>query len=121
MRSETRQYKSQIIVLSINNLKSVFGTLTTDVQVLKVDLCLLCKEELLSNSSDLIKEFTLASCSHIFYQKYLEKHFMSGEVIYLNKKCNKAIETFFFLDFFKEEKDKNKKVGFTKVYKSIHE
>ncbi|PKC00953.1 hypothetical protein RhiirA5_504889 [Rhizophagus irregularis] len=104
VKSETRQYESQIIALSINNLKSAPGTLATDVQVPKVDPCLLYGEELLSNSSDPIKEFTLASCGHIFHQKCLEKNLVSGEVICPNKECNKAIETFLSPDLFKEGK-----------------
>ncbi|CAG8631574.1 13168_t:CDS:1 [Funneliformis mosseae] len=86
--------KSQIIALSINILKSIPETLARNVQIPKVDPCLLCEEELLSNSSNPIKEFTLALCGHIFYQKCLEKHLVNGEVICLNKECNKDIETF---------------------------
>jgi hypothetical protein len=78
----------------------------------------LCGEELLSNLSDPIKEFTLASCGHIFHQKCLEKHLVNGEIILCpNKECNKVIETFLSPDLFKEEKNKDKEVGLQKSTK----
>ena len=73
---------------------------------------MLCGEELLSNSSDPIKEFTLASCGHIFHQKCFEKYLVNGEArcgpfrTCPNKDCNKDIETFLSPDLFKEKKNK---------------
>src|SRR5438045_6442770 len=99
--------KTQIIALAINILKLSPGTLARNVQVPKVDPCLLCGEELLSDSSDPIKEFTLASCGHIFHQKCLEKHLVNSEAICPNKECGKVIETSLSADLSKEEKNKD--------------
>ena len=107
--------KTQIIALAINILKLSPGTLARNVQVPKVDPCLLCGEELLSNTSDPIKEFTLASCGHIFHQKCLEKHLVNGEAICPNKECNKVIETSLSPEL---EKDKYKEVELQKSTKS---
>ncbi|CAG8808791.1 4622_t:CDS:2, partial [Gigaspora rosea] len=52
------------------------------------------------------KEFTLASCGHIYHQKCLKKHLVSGEAICPNKKCNKVIETFLSPEHFKGSQDK---------------
>jgi hypothetical protein len=54
----------------------------------------------------LYKEFTLASCEHIFHQKCLEKHLVNGEAICPNKKCNKVIETFLSPELLKGLQDK---------------
>ena len=107
--------KSQIIALSINILKSTPGTLARNVQIPKVDPCLLCGEELLSNSSDPIKEFTLASCGHIFHQKCLEKHLVNGGAICLNKECNKDIETSLTPDFSNNQRNEKNGEMSTKV------
>ena len=107
--------KSQIIALSINILKSTPGTLARNVQIPKVNPCLLCGEELLSNSSDPIKEFTLASCGHIFHQKCLEKHLVNGEAICPNKGCNKDIETSLTPDFSNNQRNEKNGEMSTKV------
>ncbi|GBB96879.1 hypothetical protein RclHR1_02860012 [Rhizophagus clarus] len=52
------------------------------------------------------KEFTLASCGHVYHQKCLEKHLVNGEAICPNKKCNKAIETFLSPELLKGSQDK---------------
>src|SRR5438045_1992138 len=109
--------KTQIIALAINILKLSPGTLARNVQVPKVDPCLLCGEELLSNTSDPIKEFTLASCGHIFHQKCLEKHLVNGEAICPNKECNEVIETSLSPEL-EKDKDKDKEVELQKSTKS---
>src|SRR6266542_1607255 len=111
--------KSQIIALIINILKSISGILTINIQVLKVNSYLLCEEKFLSNLSELIKEFTLVLCKHIFHQKCLKKHLINGKAIYLNKKYNKVIKTFLFLDFFKKRKNKDKEMEIQEITKSF--
>ncbi|CAI2192139.1 1369_t:CDS:2 [Funneliformis geosporum] len=92
------------IEVAVNNLYAkdiVFADLrNSNILVIKDD------DEKYSKYS--IKEFTLASCGHIFYQKCLEKHLVNGEAICLNKECNKVIGTFLSLGL---EKNKDKEIG----------
>ena len=87
-------YTNPIEAFAINILKGT-NVLPENTIFPEVDPCLLCGEGLyLPQEFLLFKEFTLASCGHIYHQKCLEKHLVNGEVICLNKKCNKVIKTF---------------------------
>ncbi|KAF0522138.1 hypothetical protein F8M41_015593 [Gigaspora margarita] len=99
-------YTTPIEALAVNILKKT-NILPENTVFSEVDPCLLCGEGLyLPQEFLLFKEFTLASCGHIYYQKYLEKHLVSREPICSNKKCNKIIETFLSPEHFKGSQDK---------------
>ncbi|CAG8811130.1 27550_t:CDS:1, partial [Gigaspora margarita] len=92
--------------LAVNILKRT-NVLPENTVFLKVDPCLLCGEDLYLPQEFLpFKEFTLASCEHIYHQKCLEKHLVSKEAICPNKKCNKVIETFLSPEPLKGSQDK---------------
>ena len=87
-------YTNPIEAFAINILKTT-NVLPENTVFLKVDPCSLCGEGLYLPRKFLpFKEFTLASCGHIYHQKCLEKYLVNGEPICSNKKCNKVIETF---------------------------
>ncbi|CAG8552073.1 3170_t:CDS:2 [Funneliformis mosseae] len=50
---------------------------------------------------DIIKEFTLASCGHIFHQKCLKEYLVDGELSCPYDGCNRDIETFLSQDLLK--------------------
>ena len=99
-------YTTPIEALAVNILKRT-NILPENTVFPEVDPCLLCGEGLYLPQEFLpFKEFTLASCGHIYHQKCLEKHLVSGEAICPNKKCNKVIETFLSPERFKGLQDK---------------
>ncbi|CAG8475015.1 4126_t:CDS:2 [Ambispora gerdemannii] len=81
--------RTDIVALAKNILRMT-STLATHISIPDVNPCSLCGKEIYSLASNpLYKEFTLASCGHIFHQKCLERYLMNGEAICPNKKCNK--------------------------------
>src|SRR3954452_8655138 len=87
-------YTNPIEAFAINILKST-NVLSENTVFPEVDPCSLCGEGFYLPRKFLsFKEFTLASCEHIYHQKCLEKHLVNEEAICPNKKCNKVIKTF---------------------------
>ncbi|CAG8693348.1 5267_t:CDS:2 [Funneliformis caledonium] len=86
----------------LNKAHDNFCTLATHIGIPDVNPCSLCGKEIYSASNPPYKEFTLASCRHIFHQKCLEKYLVNGEARCPNKDCNRDIETFLSPDLFKE-------------------
>ncbi|CAG8557401.1 10823_t:CDS:2 [Ambispora leptoticha] len=60
--------KTQIIIFAKNVLDAIPGTLNNSVQVPKLDPCQLCGQAFIPHPASGIKEFTLASCGHIYHQ-----------------------------------------------------
>ena len=94
--------RTHIVALAKNILRYT-STLATHISIPDVNPCSLCEKEIYSASNPPYKEFTLASCGHIFHQKCLEKYLVNGEARCPNKDCNRDIETFLSPDFFKEK------------------
>src|SRR5207244_1741820 len=67
----------------------------------KVDPCPICGEDIYTPELTIIKEFTLASCGHIFHQKCLEEYLVDGESSCPYDGCNRDIETFLSRDLLK--------------------
>jgi len=87
-------YTTPIEAFAVNILKRT-NVLPENTVFSEVDSCSLCEEGLYLPWEFLpFKEFTLASCGHIYHQKCLKKHLVNGKAICPNKKCNKVIETF---------------------------
>src|ERR1043165_5157159 len=87
-------YTNPIEAFAINILKTT-NVLPENTVFPEVDPCSLCGEGLYLPRNFLpFKEFTLASCGHIYHQKCLKKHLVNGEPICPNKKCNKVIAPF---------------------------
>jgi hypothetical protein len=83
------------IVALAKNILSFTSILATNISIPDVDPCSLCGKEIYSLASNPpYKEFTLASCGHVFHQKCLEKYLVNGEARCPNKNCNRDIETF---------------------------
>ncbi|CAB4399434.1 unnamed protein product [Rhizophagus irregularis] len=59
------------------------------------------REDIYTLERGIIKEFTLASCGHIFHQKCLEEYLVDGESSCPYDGCNKDIETFLSQDLLK--------------------
>ncbi|CAG8846750.1 25632_t:CDS:1, partial [Gigaspora margarita] len=98
--------RTHIVALAKNILRFT-STLATHISIPNVNLCLLCRKEIYSLASNpSYKEFTLASCGHIFHQKCLEKYLVNGEAQCPNKDCNRDIETFLSPELFKGSQDK---------------
>ncbi|GBB87102.1 hypothetical protein RclHR1_13560007 [Rhizophagus clarus] len=97
--------RTHIVALAKNILRYT-STLATHISIPEVNPCSLCGKEIYSHPY--YKEFTLASCGHIFHQKCLEKYRVNGEARCPNKDCNKDIETFLSLDLFKEKGSQDK-------------
>src|SRR5437868_6958515 len=93
--------RTHIVALAKNILRYT-STLATHISIPDVNPCSLCGKEIYSASSPPYKEFTLASCRHIFHQKCFEKYLVNGEARCPNKDCNRDIETFLSPDLFKE-------------------
>src|SRR5207248_215494 len=85
--------RTHIVALAKNILRYT-STLATHISIPDVNPCSLCGKEIYSASNPPYKEFTLASCGHIFHQKCLEKYLVNGEARCPNKDCNRDIETF---------------------------
>src|ERR1051325_2353629 len=69
-----------------------------------VDPCPICGEEIYTLEQDIIKEFTLASCGHIFHQKCLEEYLVDGELSCPYDGCNRDIETYLSPELLNGEK-----------------
>jgi len=61
--------KSHIEVLAINIISkaNAFPFPSENINISKVDLCLICRNDIYMLELAVIKKFTLASYSHIFY------------------------------------------------------
>ena len=94
--------RTHIVALAKNILRYT-STLAMHISIPNVNSCSLCGKEIYSALSPPYKEFTLASCGHIFHQKCLEKYLVNGEAQCPNKDCNRDIETFLSPDLFKEK------------------
>ena len=101
--------RTHIVALAKNILRYT-STLATHISIPDVNPCSLCGKEIYSASNPPYKEFTLASCEHIFHQKCLEKYLVNGEARCPNKDCNRDIETFLSPDLFKETDTATKQV-----------
>ncbi|CAI2196793.1 17934_t:CDS:1 [Funneliformis geosporum] len=106
--------RTHIVALAKNILRYT-STLATHINIPDVNPCSLCEKDIYSLASNpQYKEFTLASCGHIFHQKCLEKYLVDGEVrcgpfrACPNKDCNRDIETFLSPDLFKEKGSQDK-------------
>ena len=99
--------RTHIVSLAKNILRYT-STLATHISIPDVNPCSLCGKEIYSASNPPYKEFTLASCGHIFHQKCLEKYLVNGEARCPKKDCNKDIETFLSPDLFKEKGSQEK-------------
>ncbi|PKK57709.1 hypothetical protein RhiirC2_721046, partial [Rhizophagus irregularis] len=77
--------RTHIVALAKNILRYT-STLATHISIPDVNPCSLCEKEIYSASNPPYKEFTLASCGHIFHQKCLEKYLVNGEA-----RCGKGI------------------------------
>jgi hypothetical protein len=100
--------RTHIVALAKNILRMT-STLATHIGIPDVNPCSLCGKEIYSLASNpSYKEFTLASCGHIFHQKCLEKYLVNGEARCPNKDCNRDIETFLSPDLFKEKGSQDK-------------
>ncbi|CAG8747829.1 27085_t:CDS:2, partial [Gigaspora margarita] len=98
--------RTHIVVLT-KNILYFTSTLATHISIPDMNPCSLCEKEIYSLASNpLYKEFTLASCEHIFHQKCLEKYLVNREARCPNKDCNKDIETFLSPELFKGSQDK---------------
>ncbi|RIB21551.1 hypothetical protein C2G38_2176286 [Gigaspora rosea] len=98
--------RTHIIALA-KNILHFTSTLATHISIPDVNLCSLCGKEIYSLASNpSYKEFTLASCGHIFHQKCFEKYLVNGKARCPNKDCNRDIETFLSPELFKGSQDK---------------
>ncbi|GBB97999.1 hypothetical protein RclHR1_03110031 [Rhizophagus clarus] len=95
--------KSHIKALAINIVSKAkrFFSSSENTSIPKVDLCPICREDIYTLEGGIIKEFTLASCEHIFHQKCLEEHLVDGESSCPYDGCNRDIETFLSWDLLK--------------------
>ncbi|CAG8626001.1 1813_t:CDS:1 [Diversispora eburnea] len=87
--------KTQIIIFAKNVLDVIPGTLNSSVKVPKLDPCQLCGQVFIPHPASAIKEFTMASCGCLYYQKCLEYHLLTVGARCPNMGCRyKDIETF---------------------------
>lgn len=95
--------QSHIEALAINILSKtrVLPSSSENSNIPKVDLCPICGEDIYTLERGIIKEFTLASCGHIFHQKCLEEYLVDGESSCPYDGCNRDIETFLSWDLLK--------------------
>src|SRR6266498_2172209 len=95
--------KSHIEALTIN-IASKANTLPSpseNINIPKVDSCPICGNDIYTLELAVIKEFTLASCGHIFHQKCLKEHLVDGESSCPYDGCNRDIKTFLSRDLLK--------------------
>ncbi|RGB22201.1 hypothetical protein C1646_731031 [Rhizophagus diaphanus] len=94
--------KSHIEALAINIASKANALPSSEnTSIPKVDPCPICGADIYTLELAVIKEFTLASCGHIFHQKCLEEHLVDGESSCPYDGCNKDIETFLSRDLLK--------------------
>ena len=92
--------KSHIEALAINIVSkaNALPSSSENTSIPKVDPCPICGEDIYTLELDIIKEFTLASCGHIFHQKCFEEYLVEGESSCPYDGCNRDIETFLSRD-----------------------
>ena len=95
--------KSHIEALAINIVSkaNALPSPSENINIPKVDPCPICGNDIYTLELAVIKEFTLASCGHIFHQKCLEEHLVDGESSCPYDGCNRDIETFLSRDLLK--------------------
>jgi hypothetical protein len=95
--------KSHIEALAINiaSKANALPSPSENTNIPKVDPCPICGNDIYTLELDIIKEFTLASCGHIFHQKCLEEYLVDGESSCPYDGCNRDIETFLSRDLLK--------------------
>ncbi|GBB88039.1 hypothetical protein RclHR1_14590001 [Rhizophagus clarus] len=98
--------KSHIKALAINiaskaNTILLGSALPPPSENTNIDPCPICGNDIYTLELDIIKEFTLASCGHIFHQKCLEEYLVVGELSCPYNGCNRDIETFLSQDLLK--------------------
>src|SRR5581483_7536881 len=96
--------KSHIEALAIN-IVSKANRSGENSNIPIVDPCPICGDDIYTLEQDIIKEFTLASCGHIFHQQCLEEYLVDGETSCPFDGCNRNIETFLSPDFLKRLQD----------------
>ncbi|CAB4439151.1 unnamed protein product [Rhizophagus irregularis] len=99
--------KSHIEALAINIVSkaNALPSPNENTNIPKVDPCPICGEDIYTLELAVIKEFTLASCGHIFHQKCLEEYLVDGESSCPFDGCNRNIETFLSPDLLKGLQD----------------
>ena len=95
--------KSYIKALAINIVSkaNALPSPSENTNIPKVDPCPICGDVIYTLEQDIIKEFTLASCGHIFHQKCLEEYLVDGESSCPYDGCNRDIETYLSRDLLK--------------------
>jgi hypothetical protein len=95
--------KSHIEALAINiaSKANALPSPSENTNIPKVDPCPICGNDIYTLELDIIKEFTLASCGHIFHQKCLEEYLVDGESSCPYDDYNRDIETFLSRDLLK--------------------
>ncbi|UZO02220.1 uncharacterized protein OCT59_020710 [Rhizophagus irregularis] len=95
--------KSHIEALAINIVSkaNALPSSSENTSIPKVDPCPICGNDIYTLELSVIKEFTLASCGHIFHQKCLKEYLVDGESSCPYDGCNRDIETFLSWDLLK--------------------
>ncbi|GBC02836.1 hypothetical protein RclHR1_04850004 [Rhizophagus clarus] len=95
--------KSHIKALAINIVSKANALLffSENTSIPKVDLYPICGNNIYMLELDIIKEFTLASCRHIFHQKCFEEYLVDCESSCPFDGCNRNIKTFLSPDLLK--------------------
>src|SRR4051794_21207478 len=95
--------KSYIEALAINIVSkaNALPSPSENINIPKVDPCPICGNDIYMLELTIIKEFTLASCGHIFHQKCLEEYLVDGESSCPYDGCNRDIEIFLSRDLLK--------------------
>ena len=95
--------KSHIEALAINIVSKAnsLPSPSENINIPKVDPCPICGNDIYTLELSIIKEFTLASCGHIFHQKCLKEHLVDGESSCPYDGCNRDIETSLSRDLLK--------------------
>ncbi|RIA86637.1 hypothetical protein C1645_829003 [Glomus cerebriforme] len=96
------KFHIEALAINIVSKANALPSSSENTSIPKVDPCPICGKDIYTLEFNIIKEFTLASCGHIFYQKCLEEYLVDGESSCSFDGCNRNIKTFLSLDLLKE-------------------
>ncbi|GBB99589.1 hypothetical protein RclHR1_35710002 [Rhizophagus clarus] len=100
--------KSQITNLALNLLSTDSCIRSAGIYIPGMKPCILCKQKLISHPDEPIKEFTMATCGCLYYQKCLEEYLLNIAKTRAKLSCpnwdckGREIETLITQDLFKE-------------------